>query len=108
MSYRVIIQPSALKDLDEAYTWLAERSPTMAARWFNRLLDAVNSLARSPEFCGLAAESEYVGREIRQLLYGRRPGVYRVLFVIDGKEVQVLHIRYAARSFLTPEELQGE
>ena len=32
MKYNVVIQPPALADLDDAYRWIAERSPEAAAR----------------------------------------------------------------------------
>ena len=105
MKYDLIIQPPAYDDLEQAYLWIAERSPARAARWFNRFLDALETLKENPQRCGLAAESETVGREIRQLLYGKRSGVYRALFVIHKREVHVLHIRHAARDYLPPEEL---
>jgi hypothetical protein len=41
--------------------------------------------------------------EVRQLLYGRRPHTYRILFTIEGDVVQVLHIRHARRR---PGEIQ--
>ena len=104
MKYKLIIQPSALADLDEAYRWIAERSPENAARWFNRFLESLSTLEQSPKRCSVAPESEQIGREIHQLLYGRRGGVYRALFVIEKDEVHVLHIRHAARDTMTPEE----
>jgi plasmid stabilization system protein ParE len=105
MKYNLIIQPPALADLDEAYRWIAERSPENAAHWFNGFLEALHRLEQFPDRCGVAPESEQVGREIRQLLYGRRAGVYRALFVVEKDEVHVLHIRHAARSTMTPDEL---
>jgi plasmid stabilization system protein ParE len=104
MKYKLIIQPPALADLDEAYRWIAERSPENAARWFNRFLETLSRLEQFPDRCGMAPESEQIGREIRQLLYGRRGGVYRALFVIERNEVHVLHIRHAARNTMTSEE----
>ena len=38
--YRLIIQPPAFDDLDEAYQWIKERSPEAAARWFNGFVEA--------------------------------------------------------------------
>lgn len=35
--------------------------------------------------------------EVRHLLYGRKPNVYRILFTIEGDTVHVLHIRHADR-----------
>jgi plasmid stabilization system protein ParE len=104
MNFKLIIQPPALADLDEAYRWIAERSPENAVRWFNRFLEVLQTLKNSPARCGVAPESAQIGQEIRQLLYGRRDGVYRALFVIRGREVHVLHIRHGARDTMTSEE----
>lgn len=104
MKYKLIIQPPALADLDEAYRWIAQRSPENAARWFNGFLEALQTLEHFPTRCGAAPESEQIGQEIRQLLYGRRGGTYRALFVVRDDEVHVLHIRHAARNTMTPEE----
>jgi plasmid stabilization system protein ParE len=107
MKYKLIIQPSALADLEEAYRWIAERSPACAAGWYNRFIKALNSLESNPERCETAQESKFVGVKIRQLLYGRRGGVYRALYTIRGREVHILHIRHTARISLKPEEFFG-
>lgn len=103
--YRLIIQPPAVHDLDEAYQWIRDRAPEAAARWFNGFVEALNSLTTFPDRCGLAPENDAVEPEIRQLLYGPRSGVYRALFTITGEEVRVLHIRHAARQTMTAQEL---
>lgn len=106
--YRLIIQPPALEDLDAAYQWIHQQAPQAAARWFNGFVEALNSLTEFPDRCGLAPENDAVEPEIRQLLYGRRSGVYRALFTITGPEVRVLHIRHAARTTLSKEDLTGD
>jgi plasmid stabilization system protein ParE len=106
--YRVIIQPPALDDLDAAYRWIRERAPEAAARWFNGFADALNSLAEFPDRCGLAPENDAFEPEIRQLLYGRKSGIYRVIFTITGREVRVLHIRHAARTALSADDLADD
>lgn len=106
--YRLIIQPPALDDLDQACQWIRERAPEAAARWFNGFVEALNSLTTSPERCSLAPENDAVEAEIRQLLYGRRSGVYRALFTITENEVRILHIRHAARQTMTADELNDE
>jgi plasmid stabilization system protein ParE len=108
MKYRLIIQPPAFADLDEACAWLAERSPAAAAHWLEGLLDAIHTLESNPERCALAPENDYVGYEIRQFLYRRRRTVYRVLFTIQGGAVRILHVRHAARQFLAPDEFPDE
>ena len=102
MKYKLIIQPPALEDLDEAYDWIRQRAPEAAARWFNGFVDALETLRSFPERCGVAPEDAYFEQEIRQLLYGRRGGVYRALFTIVGDEVHVLHVRHGARKPLEP------
>ena len=37
---------------------------------------------------------------MRQLLYGKRPHLYRILFTIDGDVVYVLRIRHGRRQRL--------
>ena len=61
-------------------------------RWFVALCTAIASLANLPSRCPLAPENQDSPVELRQLLYGRRPHVYRVLFAIEGDIVQILHI----------------
>ena len=103
MKYQLIIQPPALEDLEEAYDSIRRRAPEAAARWFNGFVDALETLRSFPKRCGLAPENEHFEQEIRQLLYGRRGGVYRAMFTIAGDEVHVLHIRHAARKPLEPD-----
>jgi hypothetical protein len=43
MIYRVIVQPGAQDEADEAYARIAERSPKRATGWFNGLQQAVNT-----------------------------------------------------------------
>lgn len=100
--FQVNIQAGAHADIEAAVEWIAERSPVRAARWHGRLLQAIQSLGSLPERCGLAPESETYGEPIRQLLYGKRRGIYRILFVVRGDTVSVLHVRHGAQQFLDP------
>jgi len=108
MTYKLIVQPCALADLDKAYQWIKAQSPENAASWLNCFLEALSTLEQFPRRCAVAPESKHVGLAIRQLLYGRRAGVYRALFTIRGREIHVLHIRHAARRTMTKEEFQAE
>jgi hypothetical protein len=60
---------------------------------------------RHPGRCRLAAEANELGFELRDLLFGKRRGVYRILFVVDERTVNVLHIRHAARDAAWPHDL---
>jgi plasmid stabilization system protein ParE len=105
MMYRVVVQQLALEDLDEAYRWAVQHAPDTAARWLNRFEFELSTLSSNPQRCSLAPENGKVRREIRQLLFGRRPNVYRAVFTIDGDTVRVLRIRRAARRALKRNEL---
>ena len=99
MSYRVIVAPTADAEAQDAFDWYAERSPAAARRWYAGLAAAIASLAEGPEGCPVSEDdSEALGREVRLKLYGRRRGVYRILFAIRGDTVHVLRIRHAARA----------
>lgn len=104
MKYRVEVTASAQSDADAAYQWLAERT-AHAAAWFNGLVDAVESLAEFPTRWPLARESGEFDEPIRQMLYGKSPHLYRVLFVVRADRVYVLHVRHGARQTMEPGEL---
>lgn len=101
MAFRVEISPSALADIEEAFLWIQQESPSTADDWYNGLVDAIVSLENFPNRCSLAPESEDIGREIRLLLYRR----HRILFGVTGDVVQVFRIRHTAQDRLSPDEL---
>jgi plasmid stabilization system protein ParE len=105
MKYRIEISAEAQAELREAYLWIYGDSPGNAARWRQRILNAIRTLAELPQRCEIAPESESFRQEIRQLLFGKRSGVYRILFTIERDVIYILHIRHASRRILgeTPE-----
>jgi len=90
-----VIQPEARKGIEQAYEWIKEESPASAVKWFNGILKAISSLETLHTRCALAPEGKDIGREVRQLLYGKRSNVYRILFVIRADEVHVLYVRHS-------------
>ncbi len=110
MAYRVELTPQAVSDLDSALQYLVEAAPERAERWFAGMMDAVYSLEQMPERCHLAPESEDFGKDIREIFYGKRTGVYRILFRIYGQDcsegiVRVICVRHGARDRLKLEDL---
>ena len=98
MAFRVKYSAEAERDLDELLEWLLQQGAGDAAlRWLQGLEDAVTSLENAPHRCGLAPEGELLSAEIRQLLYGSKSNVYRILFNIEDEIVNVLHIRHGRR-----------
>jgi plasmid stabilization system protein ParE len=103
MKFEVAITDTAWDEIQEAYDWLAHRAPAAAERWKLGLLDAIQKLETFPTACSLAPETAYFGREIRQMLYGKRLNKYRVLFEIRKQLVVVLRVRHGARRNLGEE-----
>lgn len=83
--------------MDEAYRWIAERAPDSAVKWFNGLEAAIQTLKDFPQRCPLAEESRAFDLEIRQFVYGKRVGAYRVLFTVVEDAVHILHVRHGRR-----------
>ncbi len=98
MTYRVVVTARARADALEAFRWKADRSTLAASRWLVGLEKAIASLSKLPSRHPIAEdESELLGIDLRQMIYGRRPGTYRLLFSIEGETVILHEIRHAAR-----------
>ena len=104
MQFSVHITDKALAEIDEALGWYAERSMNSAVRWHVNLKEAIRSLEENPDRCPLAPEAEWCGGEIRQMLYGKKRGMYRVLFEIHGDHVFILRVRHSARKLLDADD----
>ena len=84
MKCRIVIEPPARDNIDEAFRWIAERNPDAATKRFNGLEAAIQSLEDLPQRCPLAEESKVFDVEIRQMIYGKRAGAHRILFTISA------------------------
>ena len=93
MVYRVRVARRGGLDITAIAVWLQERSPVAAVKWLDAVAVALASLAQRPQRCRLAPEAAHLGRPVRQLIVGK----YRLLFVVDGEAVVVLHVRHGAR-----------
>ena len=102
MAFRVEITPKASRDLDLILGWvLNQQAGETGLRWFQGLRDAISSLHQSPRRCALAPENQAFRFEVRQLLYGKKPHAYRVIFTVDDETVTVLRVRHGRRRPLT-------
>jgi plasmid stabilization system protein ParE len=106
MTYRIIIEPSAEREIRSRVRWKTENaSRAVAARWLKGLIERMDTLRRHPARCPLAAEDEKFPEEIRELLYGRRGKrfhKYRIIFTIKEDAVHILYVRHTARGELEP------
>jgi plasmid stabilization system protein ParE len=105
VKYTIEVAATAEEEAEAAFNWLSERTSVHAQEWLDGLYDALHGLAEFPTRWPLARENRRVEEEIRQLLYGKLPHVYRVLFVIRGNVVHVLHIRHGARRAMRRKEI---
>jgi plasmid stabilization system protein ParE len=98
MAFRVELSDQAQADIAAIYDWLrSQQAGEAGERWFVALREAITSLSTLPTRCPVSAESRESPVEVRQLLYGRKPHVYRILSIIERDVVQVLHIRHGRR-----------
>src|SRR5262249_44734731 len=98
MTYRVEITATAQQDADAILDWLiSHHAGDAGLRWFLALQDAIDSLSDFPDRCPRAPETSHFSIDVRQLLYGQAPHVYRILFTVERESVYVLHIRHGRR-----------
>ena len=101
MAFKVRTTPYAEQDAAEILDWLmVQHAGETALRWFLKMDQAIASLAQMPTRCKLAPESKSFPFQVRELLYGSRPHVYRILFTIKEEVVYILHIRHGRRMTL--------
>jgi plasmid stabilization system protein ParE len=103
--YRVVVTARARADAIEAFRWKAGQSAQVAARWYAGLEKAIAKLSKFPERHPIdEEETERLGITFRQLIYGKKPGTYRILFSIEGDAVVLHSIRHSARGPIDEED----
>ena len=110
MIYRVILQPRAEFEIEVHAERIYEKSSSLAhaLRWTRGIRAKIATLQTSPRRCPVDPDSAAYGEEVRVLLYGKRQGVHRVLFAIQGEEIHILTVRHAARRSLAEEMESGD
>ena len=95
MAYLVNLTSRAGRDLANLYAEINAGRSDAALKWFLGLKKAILSLENYPNRSPTTPEK----KELRHLLYGNKPHVYRVIFRVleKQKQVDVLHIRHGAR-----------
>lgn len=111
MAYKVKLTALAEADAYAAFERIRAASPRHAERWLTGLFQAMLSLDEMPTRCPLIPEAEEIGRDIRQLPYGKRSGIQRIIFDIqeqseEGPRVRILRIRHGSRDRLRAEDIE--
>jgi plasmid stabilization system protein ParE len=101
--YEVRLSEPAEIEIEAAYLGRMRYGLQAADRWYAGLARALESLAQLPRRYPLAPESDALGGEIHQMIYGTGRGAYRVLYRVlepaegDPRIVRILHVRHASR-----------
>ncbi len=95
MIFRVELTARAQRDLAAIYDYIHAESSIRAFQWFNGLADAILSLENHPERGPITRENP----RLRQLLYGNKPHLYRIIYSVRKRSgvVSVLHLRHGTR-----------
>jgi toxin ParE1/3/4 len=103
VAYLIRITPRARRDLAILFHDVHCRDSEAALKWYNGLKETVLTLEKLPNRCPAAPENP----QLRHLLYGRKPHVYRVIYRVFEKQkrVDVLHIHHGARQDLAESNL---
>ena len=98
MAYLVNITPRAERDFASLYHEIHAGESDAALKWYRGLKEAVLSLEEQPNRCPATPEK----RQLRHLLYGSKPHIYRVIYRVMEKQkrVDILHVRHGARKKL--------
>jgi plasmid stabilization system protein ParE len=113
MAYRVSLTATTEADAYAAFERIREVAPASAAPWLRNLFAAIVTLADMPSRCPVIPEADELGYPARHLLYGRRTGIYRIIFDIqeqseEGPRVRVLRVWHGSRDRLTAEDIETE
>ena len=90
MSHRLLITDRALSDLREIRDYIARQSPDNAAAFLEKILAKFDLIESAPNSYSTAPEDDLVPYTLRQ--YVMKP--YRILYRVEGKTVQILHVRH--------------
>ncbi len=112
MTYQVEISPTAIADIEQIFLWMREVSQDQAHRWVRGCYEIMLTLEKFPKRCSMSPESEYMGIEVRQLLYKKQ---FRILFTVtesleeDGGIVRIHRVRHGLQQRLRhPEQLSED
>lgn len=100
----------ARADAFAAFEHIRQAAPHYAEQWLVGLFDAIASLEEMPTRCPIIPEADEFHRPLRHLLYGKRSGIYRVIFDIqesseEGPQVRILRIWHGACDRIKQEDV---
>ncbi len=94
--FKIKIFPSAQKDLLEIVDYINTLSPQAAIRYYDLIVEKIESIAKIPERCPLAKDVQLKLRGYRTLYVEN----YVVFYVVKGAVVEIRRILYARRQYV--------
>src|SRR4051794_30798466 len=81
-------------DVDDIFSWLAQRSVSGAISWYLAFRAALEKIADNPENFAEAPEADRLNRPLRQALFKTRRGrMYRIIFTMIDSDILLLRVR---------------
>jgi plasmid stabilization system protein ParE len=109
MTVPVRVLRRAQADIDHVYLWLRKRSTAGAVAWYAVLLHTLHELGEGRAAHSVAPESAIFGVDLRQALFKTRHGrMYRLVFVIEDREIRVLRVRGPGQRPLSRRDLPAD
>jgi toxin ParE1/3/4 len=92
---RVELTAKARRDLFAIHSYIGAETFTAAETWFEGLQDAILGLDQLSARGTVTPEDS----RFRQILFGRKPHTYRIIYRIEAKDttVRIMQIRHGAR-----------
>jgi plasmid stabilization system protein ParE len=100
----VVVLPRAEEELNQSADWWSEnRSPEQASRWWDGILQLIESLCENPLRFPIARENSKHPYELREMHFGlgAHP-THRVLFTTRPNQVVVVSVRHVAQDDFEP------
>lgn len=88
--FKVDVPQEVLDEIEHYVDVIAQDSVQNAVEWYLNIKKTIETLDQFPARCPYADENIFHDYEIRNLIFGN----YRILFRIESKTVQILHVKH--------------
>lgn len=93
--YKVLIYPSAIRDMQEIVEYINTLSPQAAITLYDSIVEKISSLSRMPNRCPSAKDIALKAKGYRYMIAEN----YLIFYVIDQNTVQIRRILYNKRRY---------
>ncbi len=106
MADRILLTDKAEGDLAVVLAWFRDQKATAAgSRWLEGLQDKIDTLSTKAATCSVAFESQEIGQEIREIIYGKGRFKHRILFCVVNRTVYILRVWHSSRDAISRDDM---